>query len=182
MQQHTWTSGTYSIVIIIILITIIIIILIIIIINNNNDKTTKKEKANNWENLTSLSDKSRCMSLELCRTVYVIHYLLQEEIHQEASLMIPLATRASNSALVSPSTPRNTGRTEHEMKKDGRDSDSVSPHHDTNVIWEVRYPSTNRRQLLKRGRELQSPEIAADKKKFSDTTFPRVPIQSNVWK
>ena len=120
------------------------------------------------------------MSLELCRTVYVIHYLLQEEIHQEASLMIPPATRASNSALVSPSTPRNTGRTEHEMEKDGRDNDSVSPHHDTNVIWEVRNPSTNRRQLLKRGRELQSPEIAADEKKFSNTTFPRVPIQSNV--
>ena len=130
--------------------------------------------------MTSLSDKTRCMLLELCRTVYVIHYLLQEEIHQEASLMIPLATRASNSALVSPSTPRNTGRTEHEMEKDGRDNDSVSPHHDTNVIWEVRNPSTNRRQLLKRGRELRSPEIAADKKKFSDTTFPRVPIQSNV--
>ena len=130
--------------------------------------------------MTSLSDKSRCMSLELCRTVYVTHYLLQEEIHQEASLMIPPATRASNSALVSPSTPRNTGRTEHEMEKDGRDNDSVSPHHDTNVIWEVRNPSTNRRQLLKRGRELQSPEIAADEKKFSNTTFPRVPIQSNV--
>ena len=73
------------------------------------------------------------MSLQLCRLVYVIHYLLQEEIHQEASLMIPLVTRASNSALVSPSTPRNTGGTEHEMENDGRDNDSVSPDHDTNV-------------------------------------------------
>ena len=73
------------------------------------------------------------MSLQLCRLVDVIHYLLQEEIHQEASLMIPLATRASNSALVSPSTARNTGGTEHEMENDGRDNDSVSPDHDTNV-------------------------------------------------
>ena len=66
------------------------------------------------------------MSLEPCGLVYVIHYLLQEEIHQEASLMIPLVTRASNSALVSPSTPRNTGGTEHEMEDDGRDNNSVS--------------------------------------------------------
>ena len=120
------------------------------------------------------------MSLRLCGLVYVIHYLLQEEIHQEASLMIPLVTRASNSALVSPSTPRNTGGTEHEMENDGRDNDRVSPDHDTNVIWEVCNPSTHRRQLLKRGQELQSPEIAADKKKTSDATFPRLPIESNV--
>ena len=73
------------------------------------------------------------MSLQLCRLVDVIHYLLQEEIHQEASPMIPLVTRASNSSLVSPSTPRNTGGTEHEMENDGRDNDSVSPDHDTNV-------------------------------------------------
>ena len=84
------------------------------------------------------------------------------------------------SVSVAGSTPRNTGGTEHEMEKDGRNNDSVSPHHDTNVIWEVRNPSTHRRQLLKRGQELQSPEIAADKKKFRDTSFPRVPIQSNV--
>ena len=120
------------------------------------------------------------MPLELCGLVFVIHCLLQEEIHQEASPMIPLATRASNSALVSPSTPRNTGGSENEMEKDGRDNDSVSPHHDTKGIWEVRNPSTHRRQLLKREQELQSPEIAADKKKFRDTTFPLVPIQSNV--
>ena len=73
------------------------------------------------------------MSLRLCGLVYVIHYSLHEEIHLEASLMIPLATRASNSALVSPSTARNTGGTEHEMENDGRDNDSVSPDHDTNV-------------------------------------------------
>ena len=73
------------------------------------------------------------MPLELCGLVFVIHCLLQEEIHQEASPMIPLATRASNSALVSPSTARNTGGTEHEMENDGRDNDSVSPDHDTNV-------------------------------------------------
>ena len=137
---------------------------------------------NSNNNLTSLSDKSRCMSLQLCRIVYVIHYSLQEEIHQEVSLMIPLTTRASNSALVSPSTSRNTGGTVHEMEKDGRNNDSVSPHHDTNVIWEVRNPSTHRRQLLKRGQELQSPEIAADKKKFRDTSFLRVRIQSKVWR
>ena len=87
------------------------------------------------------------MSLQLCRLVYVIHYLLQEEIHQEASLMIPLVTRASNSALVSPSTPRNTGGTEHEMENDGRDNDSVSPDHDNNVIWGVFNPSIHTRQL-----------------------------------
>ena len=90
------------------------------------------------------------MSLRLCGLVYVIHYLLQEEIHQEASLMIPLATRGSNSALVSPSTPRNTGGTEHEMENDGRDQ------------------------------KLQNPKIAGDKKKTSDATFPRLPIESNV--
>ena len=92
------------------------------------------------------------MSLKLCGLVYVIHYLLQKEIHQEESITIPLATRGSNSALVSPSTPRNTGGTEHEMENDGRDNDSVSPDHDTN-----------------------------DKKKTSDATFPRLPIESNVW-
>ena len=91
------------------------------------------------------------MSLELCGLVYVIHFLLQEEIHQEASLMIPLATRASNSALVSPSTLRNTGGTEHEMENDGGDNDSVSPDHYTNV-----------------------------KKETSDATFPRLPIESEV--
>ena len=116
------------------------------------------------------------MSLRLCGLVYVIHYLLQEEIHQEASLMIPLVTRASNSALVSPSTPRNTGGTEHEMENDGRDNDSVSPDHDTNVIWDVRNPSTHSRQV-KRGQELQNP-IAADKTKTRDAN--RLPIQTNV--
>ena len=120
------------------------------------------------------------MSLQLCRLVYVIHYLLQEEIQQEASLMIPLATRASNSALESSSTPRNTGGTEHEMEYDGRDNDSVSPDHDTNVIWEVCNPSTHRRQLLKRDQKLQSPKIAGDKKETSDATFPRLPIETDV--
>ena len=119
------------------------------------------------------------MSLQLCRLVYVIHYLLQEEIHQEASLMIPLATRASNSALVSPSTPGNTGGTEHEMENHGRDNDSVFPGHDTHNIWEVRNPSMHTRQL-KRDQKLQSPKIAGDKKETSDATFPRLPIESNV--
>ena len=94
--------------------------------------------------------------------------------------MIPLGTRASNSALVSPSTPRNTGGTEHGMENDGRDNDSVSPDHDTNVIWEARNPSTHTRQL-KRDQKLQSRKITAgDKKKTSDATCPRLPIESNV--
>ena len=120
------------------------------------------------------------MSLQLCRLVDVIHYLLQEEIHQEASLMIPLVTRASNSSLVSPSTPRNTGGTEHEMENDGRDNDSVSPDHDTNVLWEVCNPSIHTRQL-KRDQKLQNPKIAGDKKETSDVTFPRLPIETDVW-
>ena len=119
------------------------------------------------------------MSLELCGLVYVIHYLLQEGIHQEASLMIPLVTRASNSALVSPSTPRNTRGTEHEMENDRSDNDSVSPDHDTNVIWEVRNSSIHTRQL-KRDQKLQSPKIAGDKKETSDATFPRLPIETDV--
>ena len=119
------------------------------------------------------------MSSELCGLVSVIHYLLQDEIHQEASFMIPLATRASNSALVSPSTPRNTGGTEHEMENDGRDNDSASPDRDTNVIWEVCNPSIHMRQL-KRDQKLQSPKIAGDKKETSDTTFPRLPIETDV--
>ena len=119
------------------------------------------------------------MSLRLCGLVYVIHYLLQEEIHQEASLMIPLVTRASNSALVSPSTPRNTGGTEHEMENDGRDNNSVSPDHDTHNIWEVCNPSMHTRQL-KRDQKLQSPKIAGDKKETSDATFPRLPIETDV--
>ena len=119
------------------------------------------------------------MSLELCGLVYVIHYLLQEEIHQEASLMIPLVTRTSNSALVSPSTPRNTGGTERGMVNDGRDNDSMSPDHDTNVIWTARNPSIHTRQL-KRDQKLQSPKMAVDKRKTSDATFPRLPIESNV--
>ena len=90
--------------------------------------------------------------------------------------MIPLATRASNSLFVSPSTPRNTGGTEREMENDGRDNDSVSPDHDTNVIWDVRNRSTHSRQV-KRGQELQNP-IAADKKKTRDAN--RLPIQTNV--
>ena len=93
--------------------------------------------------------------------------------------MIPLVTRASNSSLVSPSTPRNTGGTEHEMENDGRDNDSVSPDHDTNVIWKARNPSIHTRQL-KRDQKLQSPKMAGDKKKTSDVTFPRLPIESNV--
>ena len=93
------------------------------------------------------------MSLRLCGLVYVIHYLLQEEIHQEASLMIPLVTRASNSSLVSPSTPRNTGGTEHEMENDGRDNDSVSPDHDTNVSPQ----SIDTHDTLKRDQKLQGP-------------------------
>ena len=113
------------------------------------------------------------MSLQLCRLVYVTHYLLQEEIQQEASLMIPLATRASNSALVS---PRNTGGTEHEMENDGRDDDRVSPDHNTNVICN---PSIHTRQL-KRDQKLQSPKIAGDKKETSDATFPRLPIETEV--
>ena len=116
------------------------------------------------------------MSLQLIRLVDVIHYLLQDEIHQEASLMIPLVTRASNSSLVSPSTPRNTGGTEHEMENDGRDNDRVSPDHDTNVICN---PSIHTRQL-KRDQKLQSPKIAGDKKETSDTTFPRLPIETDV--
>ena len=119
------------------------------------------------------------MSLELCGLVSVIHYLLQDEIHQEASLMIPLATRASNSALVSPSTLRNTGGTEHEMENDGRDNDSVSPDHDTNVMWEVCNPSIHTRQL-KRDQKLQIPKRAGDKKETSDATFPRLPIETDV--
>ena len=90
--------------------------------------------------------------------------------------MIPLATRTSNSLFVSPSTPRNTGGTEHEMENDGTDNDSVSPNHDTNVIWDVRNPSTHSRQV-QRGQELQNP-IAADKKKTSDANW--LPIQTNV--
>ena len=109
----------------------------------------------------------------------MIHYLLQEEIHQEASLMIPLVTRASNSALVSPSTPRNTGGTEHGMENDGRDNDRVSPDHDTNVIWKARNPSIHTRQL-KRDQKLQSPKIAGDKKETSDATFPRLRIETDV--
>ena len=116
------------------------------------------------------------MPLELCGLVFVIHCLLQEEIHQEASPMIPLATRASNSALVSPSTLRNTGGTEHEMEDDGRDNDRVSPDHDTNVICN---PSIQTRQL-KRDQKLQSPKIAGDKKETSDATFPRLPIETDV--
>ena len=116
------------------------------------------------------------MSLRLCGLVYVIHYLLQEEIHQEASPMIPLATRASNSALVS---LRNTGGTEHEMENDGRDDDSVSPDHDTNVMWEVCNPSIHTRQL-KRDQKLQSPKIAGDKKETSDATFPWLAIETDV--
>ena len=116
------------------------------------------------------------MSLQLCRLVDVIHYLLQEEIHQEASLMIPLVTRASNSSLVSPSTPRNTGGTEHEMENDGRDNDRVSPDHDTNVICN---PSIHTRQL-KRDQKLQSPKIVGDKKETSDATFPWLPIETDV--
>ena len=116
------------------------------------------------------------MPLELCGLVFVIHCLLQEEIHQEASPMIPLATRASNSALVSPSTLRNTGGTEHEMEDDGRDNDRVSPDHDTNVICN---PSIHTRQL-KRDQKLQSPKIAGDKKETSDATFPRLPIETDV--
>ena len=116
------------------------------------------------------------MSLQLCRLVDVIHYLLQEEIHQEASLMIPLVTRASNSSLVSPSTPRNTGGTEHEMENDGRDNDRVSPDHDTNVICN---PSIHTRQL-KRDQKLQSPKIAGDKKETSDATFPWLAIETDV--
>ena len=87
--------------------------------------------------------------------------------------MIPLATRASNSALVSLG---NTGGTEHEMEDDGRDNDRVSPDHDTNVICN---PSIHTRQL-KRDQKLQSPKMASDKKKTSDATFPRLPIESNV--
>ena len=113
------------------------------------------------------------MSLELCGLVYVIHYLLQEEIHQEASLMIPLVTRASNSALVSPSTPRNTGGTEHD------NNNGVSPDHDTHNIWEVCNPSMHSRQL-KRDQKLQSPKIAGDKKETSDAPFPRLPIETDV--
>ena len=90
--------------------------------------------------------------------------------------MIPLVTRASNSSLVSPSTPRNTGGTEHEMENDGRDNDRVSPDHDTNVICN---PSIHTRQL-KRDQKLQSPKIAGDKKETSDTTFPRLPIETDV--
>ena len=116
------------------------------------------------------------MSLQLCRLVYVTHYLLQED-HQGASLMIPLATRASNSALVS---LRNTGGTEHEMENDGRDNDSVSPDHDTNVMWEVCNPSIHTRQL-KRDQKLQIPKRAGDKKETSDATFPRLPIETDVW-
>ena len=119
------------------------------------------------------------MPLELCGLVFVIDCLLQEEIHQEASPMIPLATRASNSALVSPSTLRNTGGTEHEMEDDGRDNDSVSPDHDTNVIWEVCNPSIHTRQL-KRDQKLQIPKRAGDKKETSDATFPRLPIETDV--
>ena len=113
------------------------------------------------------------MSLQLCRLVYVTHYLLQEELHQGASLMIPLATRASNSALVS---RRNTGGTGHEMENDGGDNDRVSPDHDTNVICN---PSIHTRQL-KRDQKLQSPKIAGDKKETSDATFPRLPIETDV--
>ena len=113
------------------------------------------------------------MSLQLCRLVYVTHYLLQEELHQEASLMMPLATRASNSALVS---LRNTGGTEHEMENDVRDNDRVSPDHDTNVICN---PSIHTRQL-KRDQKLQSPKIAGDKKETSDATFPRLRIETDV--
>ena len=93
--------------------------------------------------------------------------------------MIPLVTRASNSALVSPSTPRNTGGTEHGMENDGRDNDSVSPDHDTNVIWKARNPSIHTRQL-KRDQKLQSPMMAGDKKETSDATFPRLPIETDV--
>ena len=119
------------------------------------------------------------MPLELCGLVFVIHCLLQEKIHQEVSPMIPLATRASNSALVSPSTLRNTGGTEHEMENDRRDNDSVSPDHDTNVIWEVCNPSIHTRQL-KRDQKLQIPKRAGDKKETSDATFPRLPIETDV--
>ena len=95
--------------------------------------------------------------------------------------MTPLAPRPLKSALLSPSTPRNTGGTEHEMENDGRGSDSVSPDHDTKVIWEIRNidPSTHTRQL-KRDQKLQSPKIAADKKKTSDATFPRLPVECDV--
>ena len=93
--------------------------------------------------------------------------------------MIPLVTRASNSALVSPSTPRNTRGTEHEMENDRSDNDSVSPDHDTNVIWEVRNSSIHTRQL-KRDQKLQSPKIAGDKKETSDATFPWLAIETDV--
>ena len=90
--------------------------------------------------------------------------------------MIPLVTRASNTSLVSPSTPRNTGGTEHEMENDGRDNDRVYPDHDTNVICN---PSIHTRQL-KRDQKLQSPKIAGDKKETSDATFPWLPIETDV--
>ena len=66
------------------------------------------------------------------------------------------------------------------MENDDRDNDSVSPAHDTNVIWKARNPSIHTRQL-KRDQKLQSPKMAGDKKKTSDVTFPRLPIESNVW-
>ena len=94
------------------------------------------------------------MPLELCDLVFVIHCLLQEEIHQEAS-------------------------PEHEMENDRRDNDSVSPDHDTNVIWEVCNPSIHTRQL-KRDQKLQIPKRAGDKKETSDATFPRLPIETDV--
>ena len=90
--------------------------------------------------------------------------------------MIPLATRTSNSALVSPSTPRNTGGTEHEMENDGSDNDRMSPDHDTNVICN---PSIHTRQL-KRDQKLQNPKIAGDKKETNYATFPRLPIETDV--
>ena len=62
------------------------------------------------------------------------------------------------------------------MENDGRDND-----HDTNVIWEARNPSIHTRQL-ERDQKLQSRKITAgDKKKTSDATCPRLPIESNVW-
>ena len=66
------------------------------------------------------------------------------------------------------------------MENDGRDNDSMSPDHDTNVIWEVRNPWIHTRQL-KRDQKLQSPKMDSDKKKTSDASFPRLLIESNVW-
>ena len=90
--------------------------------------------------------------------------------------MIPLATRGSNSALVSPSTPRNTGGTEHEMENDGRTMTACPP---IMIPTLVLNPSIHTTQL-KRDQKLQSPKIASDKKKTSDATFLRLPTESNV--